>query len=400
MYKKVADLDIGKFDAVNYDTRAGKNFLKRVFFRDNYIDRIIEEGRYFLVGEKGTGKTAYATFLSNEEYRNTTSDLCRIANTDYDKFVALKKAGHIPVSSLTNCWKVILLLLASEQIAQTEKSSFFTDKFKNIRKAVSEYYDSAFDPEVVSALEYVEDIESNAKIVAKFFGIEEKEKTTEKTSRSEFQIGLSSVEKGFREAISSLKLSKDHIIFIDGIDIRPSDISFAEYVLIIRALANAVWDLNKDFFGKIKDSPGRVKVVLLIRPDIFEAVEFHNSNAKIRDNSVILDWKTTYKDFKGSRIFAMTDGILAKQEGHEGLSLGKAWQHYFPYDVTNMRIAEQLDDPFITLLRSSFYRPRDIIAYLQIMKDYVTQYRSGQLTLLMTITLPARKIFLIIFLEK
>jgi hypothetical protein len=70
----------------------------------------------------------------------------------------------------------------------------------------------------------------------------------------------------------------------------------------------------------------------------------------------------------------MIDGILAKQAGHPIMDVGVAWGHYFNYDVPNMRIAERIDDPFISFLRYSFYRPRDIISYLGIMTDYARQH--------------------------
>lgn len=378
MFRKVAELEVGKFDAVNYDTLHGKKFLKRVFYRDGYLDQLLDLDRYFLVGEKGTGKTAYATFLSNEEYKETASSLKNISTTDYEKFNALKSEGHLPISSLKDCWKVILLMLVSEHIKDSERSGFiFTNKFKNIREAIDDYYDSAFDPEVVTALEFVQDAELNSRLISKIAGIEAKEKTSEKTSRSKFQTSLASIDRAFRDALGSLKLSKDHILFIDGIDVRPSDVTFEEYIEVIKALSVAIWDLNKDFFGKIRDSRGRIKVVLLVRPDIFDAVEFHNSNAKIRDNSVVLSWKTTYTDFKGSRLFALIDGLLGKQVGHDNLALGEAWSHYFPYDLPNMRIAEKVDDPFVSFLRYSFYRPRDIVSYLDIMQKYVAQHRPN-----------------------
>src|SRR5690606_12076156 len=132
--------------------------------------------------------------------------------------------------------------------------------------------------------------------------------------------------------LSSLKLTKNHVLFLDGIDVRPSDLAFNDYMAIVRGLANAVWDLNQDYFSRIKDSPGRIKVVMLVRPDIFDSVEFQNANAKIRDNAVVLNWQTTYDNYRSSRIFALIDGILAKQQGHPVLPIGSAWDHYFNYD--------------------------------------------------------------------
>jgi hypothetical protein len=65
------------------------------------------------------------------------------------------------------------------------------------------------------------------------------------------------------------------------------------------------------------------------------------------------------------------DGILAKQQNDVVPSLGQAWRHYFPFELPNLWVAEKTDNPFIGLLRYSFYRPRDIISYMLLMQDYV-----------------------------
>ncbi len=61
-------------------------FVKTLIWKIYYSHIFI-----FLLGEKGTGKTAYATFLSNSEYKNNKSILKYINGTDYEKFYELKR---------------------------------------------------------------------------------------------------------------------------------------------------------------------------------------------------------------------------------------------------------------------------------------------------------------------
>jgi len=252
-------------------------------------------------------------------------------------------------------------------------------KFSALKAAIEKYYQTAFSPEIVNAIEFVENAETYTEVTApKIAKISGKDATSLKIAGSGFQTSLLTIEQQFRDAISSLKLAKDHILFIDGLDVRPSDIEFPVYLECIKGLANAAWSLNLDYFANIRDSKGRLKVVVLIRPDIFDAIGFHNSNTKIRDNAVQLDWKTTYGDYRTSRLFRLIDGILAKQQKQSSnLALGDAWAHYFAYVITNKRIAERFDDPFIGFLRYSFYRPRDIISYILILQEYVNEHRPN-----------------------
>lgn len=136
----------------------------------------------------------------------------------------------------------------------------------------------------------------------------------------------------------------------------------------MKGLANAVWALNNDFFSNIKDSKGRLRVVLLIRPDIFDSLGLQNSNSKIRDNSVFLDWGTTYKDHRRSSLFTVTDRMLAAQQEKE-LPLGDAWDYYFPFKASSVRESMKVPTSFITVLRHSLYRPRDILTILTILRE-------------------------------
>ena len=167
-------------------------------------------------------------------------------------------------------------------------------------------------------------------------------------------------------------------MFVDGIDIRPRGIPYDTYIDCLKGLARASWDLNSGFFANIKDSKGGIKLVLLLRPDIFVELGYQNANAKVRDNSVVLDWKTRYQDYRTSRIFQMVDGIFGKQQ--QVSDEGKAWDTYFSYTIPNLTFAEREDNPFVEFLRHSFYRPRDIISFLIFMQDYVTLHAKNKST--------------------
>ena len=73
--KLVGELNLGFSDAQNYTLRKNKQMLSEVFVKNIYLDDILNSNSYYLIGEKGTGKTAYAAFLSNSEYNGTRSFL-------------------------------------------------------------------------------------------------------------------------------------------------------------------------------------------------------------------------------------------------------------------------------------------------------------------------------------
>nr|WP_314400786.1 hypothetical protein [Pseudomonas lundensis] len=368
--KKIVELEYSFPDAENYRRREFKERFSKSFLADEYVTNILKPEISFLMGEKGSGKTAYAVYLSNNKVNSTICDLKFIRETEYQKFVALKKEKHLDLSDYTNIWRVILLLMLSKQIAEEESTLLprFI-KFKHLNEAIDEYYLHAFSPEIIHALQFVQESKIAAEFLSKHAKASGEQKESITFSENRFQTNLLYIQKRFEKVLESLKLADSHTLFIDGIDIRPSGIPYPEYLDCVKGLANAVWQLNNDFFPKIKDSKGRLKVVLLIRPDIFSSLSLQNQNTKIRSNSVYLDWRTSYENYDTSSIFRMTDKLLSSQQTNKNQfdNVGDAWAGYFPYQMPSASAYN--DSSFIGFLRYSFYRPRDIIMMLEFLKE-------------------------------
>ncbi len=384
--KTVKQLDIGYLDAKNYTQRDKKEFFNQIFVKGDYLDELCNSNVSFLIGEKGTGKTAYATYLSNNDYKNIHAETKFIKATDYLKFIKLKRDRQLELSDYEDIWKVILYLLISKQILVSEKSIFNFMKFKTLNESIDKYSANAFKPEILQAIQIVENSKEFAELMYKDFaklGIDNSSELT--FTDKKFATNLHYIQKKFEEAINQLKLSKNQLLFIDGIDIRPNNIPFDEYQECIKGLADAIWWLNTEFFPNIKDSKGRIRVVLLIRPDIFNILGLHNTNAKLSDNSVFLDWRTDYKNFRRSKIFSIFDRLLNAQQVSK-LDFGQAWDYYFPWNAPDLHDPEiyQTNTSFISFLRNSYYRPRDILKMIELLRknstDNVEKFEEGSFT--------------------
>ncbi|MHC1753874.1 MAG: hypothetical protein AB9861_00285 [Methanosarcina sp.] len=228
----------------------------------------------------------------------------------------------------------------------------------------------------MNAIHFVEYSKDNAHLIQRNICSEGKigsERGKEVTSgKTRFQTSLYYLQKKFEDALSTLNLNKNYILFIDGIDVRPQNVPFGEYLDCVKGLANATWSMNNNLFPSIKESKGRIRVVLLLRPDIFEKLNLHNQGNKLRDNSVLLDWQTKYTFYRTSPIFEIADNILKSQQPQEikdGLEIGDAWDYYFPYNAKNVKEAHPKHTAFIDFLRYSLYRPRDIVTMMGLLKE-------------------------------
>lgn len=104
IYKKISDIDFGEYDATNYRDSSNRDFFNRIFVRDKKMYEILENNKYFVLGDKGTGKTAYSVYLSNNVIDNTYSSIVYMGETEYGKFVRLKKNRDLILSDYTDIW--------------------------------------------------------------------------------------------------------------------------------------------------------------------------------------------------------------------------------------------------------------------------------------------------------
>ncbi len=373
--KKIAELTFGYNDAVNYKKPENQNLFKKFFFKTPEFQKIFSPTTYFIIGDKGTGKTAYATYLVNNETNGHKGFINFISNTDYPKFIKLKNDNHLQLSDYTNIWKVLIYLLLSEHIQRAEISKGllkFSDKFRALKEAINEYYINAFSPEIINALNFIEKSKFSAQIISQYFSTLGEKIKEGSFTHSKFQTNLLYIQNHFEQALESINLKSNYIFFIDGIDIRPENVEYQEYLDCIKGLANATWELNNNFFPSTI-SAGKIKVMLLIRPDIFSNLGMQNINNKIKDNSILLEWRTNYPEYRTSKLFLLADRLLSSQQDGE-YNNGQCWDSYFPY---RPYVAKKYEPSFIQFLRFSLYRPRDIITMLEFLKDIHTRSNNS-----------------------
>lgn len=358
-------------DAFNYRTRQQKEFFNRLFLRTDELDKCLASAVYFVIGEKGAGKTAYAVYLENNSLENNRCQVTSMTETQYKRFIELKRQGKLAYSDYANIWRSMLLFIVGRMIVQKSKGFFeaVTRKFVDVEKLIAKWDENALNPEVESAFEAVSQQAITAAIEAQGVGRAEAKSATQSTeSTPRIRHHLLETENKLRAAISALSLSRNHILFIDGIDFRPESVSYQDYTECVKGLGEAVWQLNTEFFGSIRDSKGRIKIVLLVRPDVFHALNLYNSNSRIQDNSVYLGWSTTEREYRASKLFEVSGKYFSTQQAFT-VTPHNAWDHY-------CETAGADGSVFRGLLKTTFQRPRDILTVVRITRDIAIRHRA------------------------
>lgn len=359
-------------DALNYKTKAQKEFFNKVFLRTEELRKCLSPSTYFLMGEKGTGKTAYAVYLENNSVDESRCQVTTMTETQYKRFIALKRQGKLAYSDYANIWRSMLLFLVGRMLVTRSKNFLhkITRKFTKVEAEIEKWSKNALNPEIESAFEAISSETFAASLKPESVGEVGGEIRTQQTEKTPtIRHYLLETENSLKEAISSLTISKNHILFVDGIDYRPEAVSYSEYIECIKGLGEAVWQLNTEFFGSIKDSKGRIKVVLLVRPDVFHALNLYNSNSRLQDNTVFLDWSTTEREYEASSLYEVSGKYFSTQQSTHVTSQ-EAWDHY--YDEARTGGAT-----FKKLLKTTFHKPRDILTFVRLTRSMAIKSKQG-----------------------
>lgn len=359
-------------DALNYRSRNEKDLFNKIFLKTTDLQKCLSPSTYFLMGEKGAGKTAYAVYLENNPIQGHRAQVTTMTETQYKRFIELKKNGKLSYSDYANIWRSMLLFLAGRMLVLKSKTIFssITGKYRAVEKEIEKWSKNALNPEIESAFEAITSMNFGGKVGKKDTveaNAERKNQQTEKTPQ--IRHYLLETEEALKQAISSLTLSDSHTLFIDGIDYRPEGVPYQDYIECVKGLAEAIWQLNIEFFNSIRDSKGRIKIVLLVRPDVFHALNLYNSNSRLQDNTVFLDWATNEKEYRNSRLYELSGRYFSIQN-NKTYSPQASWEHYFQKDSPD-------DDLFKRLLKITFQKPRDILTYIKLSRELAIKDDQG-----------------------
>ena len=71
--KKIQELQQVKGDAYDYYIAGNEDtdLFEKIFLVDDIVEEICKPDKYFLIGEKGSGKTAYSVYMSKSDKINS-----------------------------------------------------------------------------------------------------------------------------------------------------------------------------------------------------------------------------------------------------------------------------------------------------------------------------------------
>lgn len=320
---------------------------RRYFYHVKEVDQIQQGSKYFVIGRKGSGKTAISEHFANLHSHDVFAERLSFKNFPFNQLYGHKDASYAQPNQFITIWKYLIynticrLLLRNEAIdpaLRNELSSIYSDSL-SLSRRVNKWVGKEFG--------------------ISLFGLSFKFSTPAPQKESEDWVERVNY---LEDLLLGCKSSARYFVLFDELDEDYRDIvaeeKYDQYTSLITSLFKAVQDVRTTF-SRSEDL--RVLPVIFLRDDIFDIVDDSDKN-KWGDYRVDLNWDVD----KIKRLIAFRISRAIDPECEQSLSFSDAWSRVFggrPIGVGSGKYKKISTFEFIQ--RSTFLRPRDFVAYLQ-----------------------------------
>lgn len=320
--------------------------LNRIYFYQAEDVARVETGDfYYVVGRKGSGKTAVAEHLINLNSYNTFSDTLCFGNFPYTLLSKYQDEGYPTSSRYINIWKYVIYC----SLIRLFKNNQAIDP--DVRGAVARSEPDTVDRALAGYIRHITDNAGSMKIFN--FGIGGNRSYHYVTNDTPIAERVQILENIIERYIDT---SRYYLIFDDMDDDFSADNAQqdSDYIRLLASLFKAIHDIRTGRLGHKNIFP-----VLVLREDIFNIIR-DNNKTKWLDNALRLHWPP--EDLLNMIKFRVD--AARKQSGTDldyETVIARFVEH--PQRVRKKARSRTL---FHAINRQSYSRPRDFIAFYRI----------------------------------
>ena len=319
----------------------------RYFYHVKEVGRIASGNRSYVIGRKGTGKTAISEYLAGLTDPQIFSEKLSFKHFPFNDLYNLKNSGYTAPNQYITLWKYIIYSHVCKMMARNEaipaevqvplKQLYAPEPVDSLQRWIKKWTANDFSLQVLG---------TGGKV-----GLKERSVTDSWITRVDV---LESVIARY------LDDSRYYVIF-DELDEDYKNIvdknQYENYTHLLTGLFKAVQDIKSVF----RDGHIKVYPVIFLRDDIYSIIT-DADKTKWDDFKIELDWnRSTIRDLLTFRISRAIDA------NGPTLSSVAAWNTLFidqPVRMGHMQGSSMSIFDFIA--RSTHLRPRDFTKYIQL----------------------------------
>jgi hypothetical protein len=335
----------------------------RYFYHSNITDKLVNGSRSYVIGRKGSGKTAICEHINRIKDPKIFTRKLTFKNFPFNDLYALKNDSYSKPNQYITLWKYLIYTsIAKQMMINANIDSIVREKLTKV------YSD---DPERSLSRSIKKWVGANLNL--EIFGVgggvgvdfDCKENSSSWIERVE------TLEDLIRDHVDDSK----YLIVFDELDEDYKDILTAEkhkeYTALLTSLFKAVQDIKSLFpAGEYSIFP-----IIFLRDDIYEIVSDPDKN-KWSDFVAEIFWDTT--EIKNLLAFRISRSLSPNNEIYD---FEKAWNLVFDNKPVQYGHRQQKKmTKFDYMLRSSMMRPRDFVRFLKDCTQKAIKQKSKKAT--------------------
>jgi len=349
-----------KFSVIKWGADAAEqdSNLHNYFFRIPRFDEVVSGNIRYIVGRKGTGKTAVFEKLNSDFDNDPMNSVINLSFGDFplNDLTSIKDKSEGDKYQYIPIWRFLILTELAKGVIKDQSVRSYDE-----RTRLTEFLEQNFPNEfsISDTISYLRSNESKLNIKPDF--LELGSSTSEEKSFTG-TIHYKKAADHLMKILSRISTDVSYYILFDGLD-EGFKTSNKSLNLLLISLISAVEKLSVDFsYCHLNFRP-----ILGLRPDVLDSVGSNNLN-KIDDYKLNLDWNSrNLKRLISLRILASSeDDVYDHDEDSIWFNVveksnlkGKSIWHY--------------------ILERTLMRPRDIIKFLKYCQRSNTSNTNGKL---------------------
>lgn len=338
--------------------------LMRYFVKTPLIGRVLRDGRWMVIGRKGTGKTAlyeYFRQASPDEIEGHGTVALSFKDYPWPIQRLYREAMESEISSYQRSWRYIIIVKCLAGLINTmDSKGKLPSDLSDTKKMLLKLYGSP-NPNLLDIVKSkifrlkalnLPNIEIDEAALSlggiEFDDVATHEELQRQLRSNTFQL-LDYFDTIYRKHADAIK----QLIIIDQLDENWLHGEIDEYSKI---LVNLI--LCAQHFNNSPLYDGKLKVIVFLRADIYETLRFNDKNKIYQDGAVEIKWDYDSLDAM------ITERIEKYAPDSASIDLAEHSASIF-----EKKTVRHCATPLKHMLRRSFYRPRDLIVYLNKIRE-------------------------------
>ena len=333
----------------------------RYFYHVDEVTNIARGSAAYVIGRKGTGKTAIAEHLLQLKEFDTFSEKVTFKNFPFNSLYGLSNSAYTNPNQYITFWKYLIYSLICKMMVRNQA----------VDPAVREILEKIYAPPPLKALERWISRWTASDFSISILGNGGKISLKEGAATSQSWVErIEVLEQVIAESAGQFK----YYVVFDELDEDYKNMTdpthYQQYTDLINGLFKAVQDVKSIFKGQ----KSNILPVVFLRDDIY-SVLMDSDKTKWDDFKIELEWdRERIRQLLAFRLTRARDPEAGKIPGFDA-----AWFQVFARQEMDLGHAQHRKIPiFDYIARNTQQRPRDYIKYIQ---TCAAETRSGDLIL-------------------